>query len=135
MIPDLQPVPTSQNADWLDDLLLNSAPPLADDGFSTRVVQRIGELAKPGATSPPAACISPAAALAALSMVRGRRSDWWRAGATACVGMVASAVFTLGGPSATGDLVGLWQQVALLASVPLLTGWLLAQSSRNSGYL
>jgi hypothetical protein len=129
VIPDSRPVPTRHSADWLDDLLLDSAPPLADDGFSARVVQRIGELAKPGAASTPAVCVPPATALAALFDVRSRGRAWWHAGLTACAAAGAAAVLAPGMPHANSELVGLLQQALLLAAVPLLTGWLLAQAS------
>jgi hypothetical protein len=135
VIPDPPPVSTPHSPDWLDDLLLDTVSPLADDGFSAGVMRRIGELTVPYATSAPAACVSPAEALSTLSAGRGHRRARWRAGLTGGAGMVTGAALTLGAPLATGDVISLLQQALLLASVPLLTGWLLARGNGDSAYL
>lgn len=75
---------------WLDGLLVQGAEPIRDDGFSTRVMQRVDALATAAAVAAPAVCVPPIAALKRLSAAtrrEQRRQFWNTAGVLAAAGI------------------------------------------------
>ncbi|MEP7098892.1 MAG: hypothetical protein ABI781_00190 [Burkholderiales bacterium] len=104
----MNPNPDPNDNAWLDEWLAPRGEPLADDGFSARVMQRVDALTAPAPAAAPARCVPADAALRRLTAVTRReqhRQFWNTAGVLAAAGI---------------GLLTLWTQPAPIAAIALV---------------